>query len=112
MERQCEEVAPAILRIGHGRVRFANTGTEAAMLAVKTARFRTGRGVVLKAWAGYHGSYDDLEAGLAGRGPIATTSETILPGPIVSATTRIIPMRRTMPLARGGLPPPTTTPTD
>jgi glutamate-1-semialdehyde 2,1-aminomutase len=55
---------------GGGLVRFANTGTEAGMLAVKLARYHTGRPAVLKAWAGYHGSYDDLEAGLAGRGEI------------------------------------------
>jgi glutamate-1-semialdehyde 2,1-aminomutase len=51
-----------------GTVRFTNSGTEAAMLAVKLARRHTGRPLVLKAWAGYHGSYDDLEAGLADRG--------------------------------------------
>jgi glutamate-1-semialdehyde 2,1-aminomutase len=56
---------------GGGLVRFVNTGTEAAMLAVKLARYRTGRPAVLKAWAGYHGSYDDLEAGLNGRGEIS-----------------------------------------
>jgi glutamate-1-semialdehyde 2,1-aminomutase len=53
---------------GGGLVRFANTGTEAGMLAVKLARSFTGRPAILKAWAGYHGSYDDLEAGLNGRG--------------------------------------------
>jgi glutamate-1-semialdehyde 2,1-aminomutase len=52
-------------------VRFTNTGTEAGMLAVKVARRATGRPLVLKAWAGYHGSYDDLEAGLNGQGAIA-----------------------------------------
>jgi len=51
-------------------MRFANTGTEAAMLAVKLARRATGRHGVLKAWAAYHGSYDDLEAGLHGQGAI------------------------------------------
>ncbi|MCV7226160.1 aspartate aminotransferase family protein [Mycolicibacterium komossense] len=52
----------------HGLVRFANTGTEASMLAVKLARAFTGRQSVLKTWAGYHGSYDVLEAGLHGQG--------------------------------------------
>jgi glutamate-1-semialdehyde 2,1-aminomutase len=52
----------------HGLVRFANTGTEASMLAVKLARAFTGRRSVLKSWAGYHGSYDVLEAGLHGQG--------------------------------------------
>ncbi|MHB1468436.1 MAG: aspartate aminotransferase family protein [Solirubrobacteraceae bacterium] len=49
-------------------VRFANTGTEATMLAVKLARWVTGRQLVLKGWHAYHGSYDDLEAGLMGLG--------------------------------------------
>lgn len=50
------------------RVRFTNTGTEAGMLAVKIARHATGRPLVLKSWGAYHGSYDDLEAGLYGNG--------------------------------------------
>jgi glutamate-1-semialdehyde 2,1-aminomutase len=53
---------------GAEQVRFTNTGTEATMLAVKLARYTTGRAVVIKAWDGYHGSYDDLEVGLQGQG--------------------------------------------
>lgn len=53
---------------GAEQVRFANTGTEATMLAVKLARHAAGRQVVIKAWHGYHGSYDDLEVGLQGQG--------------------------------------------
>lgn len=53
------------------QVRFVNTGTEATMLAVKLARHLTGRPLVLKAWHGYHGFYDDLSAGIEGRGEIA-----------------------------------------
>ncbi len=53
---------------GAEHVRFTNTGTEATMLAVKLARHASGRQVIVKAWHGYHGSYDDLEAGLQGRG--------------------------------------------
>lgn len=53
---------------GAERVRFANTGTEATMLGVKLARAVTGRTVIIKAWNAYHGSYDDLEAGLQGAG--------------------------------------------
>jgi glutamate-1-semialdehyde 2,1-aminomutase len=37
------------------------------MLAVKLARYVTERPVVIKAWHAYHGSYDDLEVGLAGQ---------------------------------------------
>jgi glutamate-1-semialdehyde 2,1-aminomutase len=52
---------------GAEQVRFANTGTEATMLAVKLARHVSGRSVVIKAWDAYHGSYDDLEVGLQGQ---------------------------------------------
>ncbi|HEY4823588.1 MAG TPA: aminotransferase class III-fold pyridoxal phosphate-dependent enzyme [Solirubrobacteraceae bacterium] len=52
---------------GAEQVRFTNTGTEATMLAVKLARFLSGRPVVIKAWDAYHGSYDDLEVGLQGQ---------------------------------------------
>jgi glutamate-1-semialdehyde 2,1-aminomutase len=51
---------------GAEQVRFANTGTEATMLAVKLARYTSGREVIVKAWDAYHGSYDDLEVGLQG----------------------------------------------
>lgn len=51
-------------------VRFTNTGTEAAMLAVKVARRYTGRRLILKARHGYHGSNEELEAGVAGQGEI------------------------------------------
>jgi glutamate-1-semialdehyde 2,1-aminomutase len=53
---------------GAEQVRFTNTGTEATMLAVKLARYVSGRPVVIKAWDAYHGSYDDLEVGLQGQG--------------------------------------------
>jgi glutamate-1-semialdehyde 2,1-aminomutase len=43
------------------RVRFCNSGTEAAMWAVRTARAFTRRELVVKAYGGYHGSYDQLE---------------------------------------------------
>jgi glutamate-1-semialdehyde 2,1-aminomutase len=49
------------------RVRFCNSGTEAGMLAVHVARRLTGRKFILMARYGYHGSYDDLELGLAGQ---------------------------------------------
>ncbi|MHB8383678.1 MAG: aspartate aminotransferase family protein [Candidatus Binataceae bacterium] len=48
------------------RVRFCNSGTEAGMLACHVARRLTGRKLILMARYGYHGSYDDLELGLAG----------------------------------------------
>ena len=45
------------------RVRFCNSGTEAGLLAVRIARRATGRRLLLKATEGYHGSYDELDAG-------------------------------------------------
>jgi glutamate-1-semialdehyde 2,1-aminomutase len=56
---------------GAEHVRFANTGTEATMLAVKLVRHLTGRPLIIKAWDAYHGSYDDLEVGLQGQGEMA-----------------------------------------
>lgn len=49
-------------------VRFANSGSEAGMLAVKIARQVTGRPLILKFDRAYHGLYPDLEAGLYGIG--------------------------------------------
>ncbi|HET9612357.1 MAG TPA: aminotransferase class III-fold pyridoxal phosphate-dependent enzyme [Acidimicrobiales bacterium] len=48
------------------RVRFCNSGTEATMHAAMVAREVTGRRTVLMARYGYHGSYDDYEAGNLG----------------------------------------------
>ena len=42
------------------RVRFANTGTEAVMAALRLARGYTGRPKILKFEGHYHGWYDDL----------------------------------------------------
>lgn len=53
------------------RMLYTNSGTESGMLAVKLARRFTGKPLILKLRAGYHGSYSDLEAGLEGRGEIA-----------------------------------------
>jgi len=50
------------------RVRLCNSGSEAGMLAAQLSRRVTGRGQLLMARQGYHGSYDDLEAEWAGEG--------------------------------------------
>ena len=47
-------------------VRYTNSGTEAAMLAVRVARAVTGRDVVAKARYGYHGSFDGLSPNFGG----------------------------------------------
>jgi glutamate-1-semialdehyde 2,1-aminomutase len=43
------------------RVRFANSGTEAVMMAIRVARAFTGRPLVAKAEGGYHGTWDDVQ---------------------------------------------------
>ncbi len=56
------EVAELIQRVipSAGRVRFANTGTEAAMAAIRLARGFTGRPKFIKFEGHYHGWYDDF----------------------------------------------------
>jgi glutamate-1-semialdehyde 2,1-aminomutase len=50
---------------GLERIRFANTGTEAVMFAVKAARAYTGRSGIAKIEGAYHGAYDWVEVGQA-----------------------------------------------
>ena len=47
-------------RFGIDLVRFANSGTEATMYAIRTARAATGKLGIVKIEGGYHGSYDPL----------------------------------------------------
>ncbi len=56
------EVAELLHRMipGAERVRFANTGTEAAMAALRLARGYTGRPKFIKFEGHYHGWYDDF----------------------------------------------------
>ena len=56
------EVAEMIQKIvpNADRVRFANTGTEAVMAAIRLARGVTGRPKILKFEGHYHGWHDDL----------------------------------------------------
>ncbi|MEM4724289.1 MAG: glutamate-1-semialdehyde 2,1-aminomutase [Candidatus Hadarchaeum sp.] len=58
------EVAELIQRMvpGAERVRFANTGTEATMAAIRLARGYTGRPKFIKFEGHYHGWYDDFLA--------------------------------------------------
>jgi glutamate-1-semialdehyde 2,1-aminomutase len=48
------------------QIRFTNSGTEAAMLAMQIAKLVTGREKILMAKHGYHGSHEDTEFGLFG----------------------------------------------
>lgn len=56
------------------KLRFANSGTEATMLAVRAARAFTGRPKIVKMIGAYHGSHDDFEV-TGGRVPAG-----IMPG--------------------------------
>ena len=47
------------------RIRFANSGTEAVMMAVRVARAFTGRPLIAKAEGGYHGTWDDVQLSVA-----------------------------------------------
>jgi glutamate-1-semialdehyde 2,1-aminomutase len=46
------------------RVRFANSGSEAVMMAIKAARAATGRPKIAKCEGAYHGSYDFAEVSM------------------------------------------------
>ena len=60
-------------RFGLDLLRFTNSGTEATMYAVRTARAVTGRKAIVKIEGGYHGGYDALSVSvkpaLADAGP-------------------------------------------
>ncbi len=47
-------------RFGIDQVRFTNSGTEATMYAVRTAKAYSGKSAIVKIEGGYHGSYDPL----------------------------------------------------
>ena len=48
-------------RFGLDKLRFTNSGTEATMYAVRTARAFTERKAIIKIEGGYHGGYDALQ---------------------------------------------------
>ncbi len=54
------------------RIRFTNSGSEAALLALAVAREITGRYKVLMARGGYHGSLQEFESGTLGKPGPAT----------------------------------------
>ncbi len=47
---------------GFDRVRFLNSGTEATLFAMRTARAYTGRDKILKMVGGFHGTHDSVAA--------------------------------------------------
>lgn len=67
-------------RFGLERVRFANSGTEATMYAVRLARAVTGRDGVVKIEGGYHGGYDPLLTSV--KPPVSTAGPAHAPTPV------------------------------
>jgi glutamate-1-semialdehyde 2,1-aminomutase len=61
------------------RVRFANSGTEAVMHAIRLARVATGRSEIVKAELGYHGSWEQVPMS---QHPGGRTTAAELPGPV------------------------------
>jgi glutamate-1-semialdehyde 2,1-aminomutase len=53
------------------RVRFANSGTEATMNAIRAAMAHTGEDEVLKVHGGFHGTHETALVGVSGDGPEA-----------------------------------------
>ncbi|MFP3308624.1 MAG: glutamate-1-semialdehyde 2,1-aminomutase [Nitrososphaeria archaeon] len=70
---------------GPGKVRFVNSGGEAAMTAVRLARGATGRRLVVKFDGCYHGASDALLS-RAGREGVGEPSSAGVPGEIASLT--------------------------
>jgi len=75
-------------RFGIDQIRFANSGTEATMYAIRAARAFTKKGGIVKIEGGYHGAYDPLSVSVkpalsaAGdsESPNAVFDEAIIPG--------------------------------
>lgn len=65
-EAEIELAELLLARIGSvEQIRFANSGTEAVMFAIKAARAFTGRTKIAKIEGAFHGSYDPSEISLA-----------------------------------------------
>ena len=81
-------------RFGIDMIRFANSGTEATMYAVRTARAYTGRKAIIKIEGGYHGGYDALtvsvKPGLDEAGP-ADAPVAVTPFEVEAGTVYPVP---------------------
>ncbi len=63
-EEEIELAAELCNRLpGVDKIRFANSGTEGIMFAIRAARSYTGRTKLAKVEGGYHGSYDHMNTG-------------------------------------------------
>lgn len=68
-------------RFGLDKIRFANSGTEATMYAVRAARAFTGRRAIIKIEGGYHGGYDALAVSV--KPAVAEAGPEEAPTPVV-----------------------------
>ncbi len=97
-------------RFGLDKLRFTNSGTEATMYAVRTARAFTERKAIIKIEGGYHGGYDALQVSVkpdvADIGPEeAPTPQT--PFEVEAGTVYVVPYNN---LARWNSSSPSTVP--
>jgi glutamate-1-semialdehyde 2,1-aminomutase len=72
-------------RFGIDQVRFTNSGTEATMYAVRTAKAYTGKSAIVKIEGGYHGSYDPLT--VSAKPDLKLAGPADAPYPVVPAGT-------------------------
>ncbi len=81
-------------RFGLDQLRFTNSGTEATMYAVRTARAFTNRKAIIKIEGGYHGGYDALQVSVkpavADAGPEAAPTP-VTPFEVEAGTVHVVP---------------------
>jgi glutamate-1-semialdehyde 2,1-aminomutase len=81
-------------RFGLDQLRFTNSGTEATMYALRTARAFTGRKAIVKIEGGYHGGYDALQVSVKpdvdAAGPDATPTP-VTPFDVEAGTVHVVP---------------------
>lgn len=81
-------------RFSLDRLRFTNSGTEATMYAVRTARAATGRKAIVKLEGGYHGGYDALSVSVkpavAEAGP-EDAPTPVTPFDVEAGTVHVVP---------------------
>jgi glutamate-1-semialdehyde 2,1-aminomutase len=81
-------------RFSLDQLRFTNSGTEATMYALRTARAFTGRKAIIKIEGGYHGGYDALQVSvkpdLVDAGP-EDAPTPVTPFEVEAGTVHVVP---------------------
>ena len=81
-------------RFSLDQLRFTNSGTEATMYALRTARAFTGRRAIIKIEGGYHGGYDALQVSVkpdvADAGPEEAPTP-VTPFEVEAGTVHVVP---------------------